>query len=78
MLDEPWEGLDRRAAALLAARLDECAAEGTHIVTASHLDIDELRHTHEMTLDAGRIVRIEAREAALSRGDDARGALRDS
>lgn len=55
LLDEPWEGLDGPNAARLAARLDDCAAEGTHIVTASHLAIDEDRYTHRLVLDGGAI-----------------------
>src|SRR5690606_16672646 len=34
LLDEPWEGLDPDSAALLASRLDDSIAEGTHIVCA--------------------------------------------
>src|SRR5690606_589830 len=43
LLDEPWEGLDPDGAALLASRLDDSISEGTQIVCASHLGIDEAR-----------------------------------
>ncbi|HEX7082104.1 MAG TPA: ATP-binding cassette domain-containing protein [Gammaproteobacteria bacterium] len=56
LLDEPWEGLDRTTAALLAERLDECAAEGTQLVCASHLAIDGARYTHALALEEGVVV----------------------
>ncbi|MBN1240477.1 MAG: ATP-binding cassette domain-containing protein [Gammaproteobacteria bacterium] len=55
LLDEPWEGLDRSAGALLAQRLAESVAEGTHLVCATHLAIDAERYTHELVLDRGAV-----------------------
>ena len=63
LLDEPWEGLDPDNAALLASRLDESTAEGTHIVCASHLAIDEDRYTHELVLERGTIAASGGRTA---------------
>lgn len=56
LLDEPWEGLDPDGAALLASRLDDSISEGTQIVCASHLGIDEARYTHELVLERGAVV----------------------
>ncbi len=55
LLDEPWEGLDRPRIELLAARLDEYAAEGTQIVCATHVDVDADRYTHRLVLEHGAI-----------------------
>ena len=63
LLDEPWEGLDPDNAALLASRLDDSTAEGTHIVCASHLAIDEDRYTHELVLERGTIAASGSRTA---------------
>jgi molybdate transport system ATP-binding protein len=70
LLDEPWEGLDRNSAEMLASRLDECVAEGTHVVCASHLAVDEGRYTHELVLERGEIT-LEARRDAAARANTA-------
>lgn len=57
LLDEPWEGLDAPMAALFNRTLDRMAAHGTQLVCASHLDAHREHFTHELTLDAGRVVR---------------------
>jgi molybdate transport system ATP-binding protein len=56
LLDEPWEGLDAKMAELFSATLDKVAADGTQLVCASHLATHRAHFTHEMTLDAGRVV----------------------
>lgn len=60
LLDEPWEGLDRDASALLNAELDAVIARGTQLVCASHLDASREHFTHELVLDGGKIVRCGA------------------
>jgi len=55
LLDEPWEGLDGRRIGLLAARLDDYAADGTQIVCATHVDVDADRYTHRLVLEGGAI-----------------------
>jgi molybdate transport system ATP-binding protein len=57
LLDEPWEGLDAEMAELFSATLDRVAADGTQLVCASHLSTHRAHFTHELTLDAGRVVR---------------------
>jgi molybdate transport system ATP-binding protein len=57
LLDEPWEGLDAPMAALFNRTLDRMAAHGTQLVCASHLDAHREHFTHELKLDAGRVVR---------------------
>jgi ABC-type molybdenum transport system ATPase subunit/photorepair protein PhrA len=57
LLDEPWEGLDGEASALLSAELDAVVARGTQLVCASHLNRHREHFTHELVLDAGKIVR---------------------
>jgi molybdate transport system ATP-binding protein len=57
LLDEPWEGLDRRNAALLNEHLRRVMAEGTQLVCASHLDVHRELFTHELVLERGRIAR---------------------
>jgi ABC-type molybdenum transport system ATPase subunit/photorepair protein PhrA len=56
LLDEPWEGLDAPMAELLNATLDRVAADGTQLVCASHLATHRSHFTHELTLEAGRVV----------------------
>jgi molybdate transport system ATP-binding protein len=69
LLDEPWEGLDADSGALLASRLDDSIAEGTHIVCASHIMIDEARYTHELVLERGAIAACGRRAEAWGHGD---------
>jgi molybdate transport system ATP-binding protein len=57
LLDEPWEGLDAPTAELLNTVLAAVAADGTQLVCASHLAAHRSLFTHELNLDAGRIVR---------------------
>jgi molybdate transport system ATP-binding protein len=57
LLDEPWEGLDAPMAELLNATLERVAADGTQLVCASHLATHRSHFTHELALDAGRVVR---------------------
>ncbi|HJR69146.1 MAG TPA: ATP-binding cassette domain-containing protein, partial [Gammaproteobacteria bacterium] len=57
LLDEPWEGLDAPMTELFNRTLDRMAADGTQLVCASHLDVHRGHFTHELTLDAGRVVR---------------------
>jgi molybdate transport system ATP-binding protein len=64
LLDEPWEGLDRRTGALLAERLGESVAEGTHLICATHLAIDAQRYTHELALDRGTVAAARLRPRA--------------
>jgi molybdate transport system ATP-binding protein len=59
LLDEPWEGLDATMAELLNTILERVAADGTQLVCASHLETHRAHFTHELTLDAGRVVRSE-------------------
>jgi molybdate transport system ATP-binding protein len=59
LLDEPWEGLDAPMAELFNRTLDRMAAHGTQLVCASHLDAHREHFTHELTLEAGRVVRCE-------------------
>jgi molybdate transport system ATP-binding protein len=56
LLDEPWEGLDAPMADLLNVTLERVAADGTQLVCASHLATHRAHFTHELALDAGRIV----------------------
>jgi molybdate transport system ATP-binding protein len=56
LLDEPWEGLDAPMAELLNVTLERVAADGTQLVCASHLATHRAHFTHELALDAGRIV----------------------
>jgi molybdate transport system ATP-binding protein len=56
LLDEPWEGLDAPTAALFNVTLERVAADGTHLVCASHLATHRAHFTHELVLDAGRVV----------------------
>ena len=56
LLDEPWEGLDAPIAELLNATLERVAADGTQLVCASHLATHRSHFTHELSLDAGRVV----------------------
>jgi ABC-type molybdenum transport system ATPase subunit/photorepair protein PhrA len=55
LLDEPWEGLDRRNAALLNDHLRRVMTEGTQLVCASHLDVHRELFTHELVLHGGAI-----------------------
>ena len=57
LLDEPWEGLDAPNAELLNAVLSSVAAGGTQLVCASHLAAHRSHFTHELELQAGRVVR---------------------
>ena len=57
LLDEPWEGLDAPMADLLNTTLEKVAADGTQLVCASHLATHRAHFTHELALDAGRVVR---------------------
>jgi molybdate transport system ATP-binding protein len=57
LLDEPWEGLDAPMAELLNTTLARVAANGTQLVCASHLTTHRAHFTHELALDAGRVVR---------------------
>ena len=57
LLDEPWEGLDAPMAELLNTTLQKVAADGTQLVCASHLATHRAHFTHELALDAGRVVR---------------------
>ena len=56
LLDEPWEGLDTPMAELLNTTLERVAADGTQLVCASHLTTHRTHFTHELALDAGRVV----------------------
>jgi molybdate transport system ATP-binding protein len=56
LLDEPWEGLDAPMAELLNTTLERVAADGTQLVCASHLTTHRTHFTHELALDAGRVV----------------------
>ena len=56
LLDEPWEGLDAPNAELLNTVLAAVAADGTQLVCASHLAAHRSHFTHEVALDAGRVV----------------------
>jgi molybdate transport system ATP-binding protein len=56
LLDEPWEGLDTPMAELLNTTLERVAADGTQLVCASHLTTHRAHFTHELALDAGRVV----------------------
>ena len=56
LLDEPWEGLDAPMAGLLNATLEKVTATGTQLVCASHLTTHRAHFTHELALDAGRVV----------------------
>jgi molybdate transport system ATP-binding protein len=57
LLDEPWEGLDRRNATLLNDHLRDVQAAGTQLVCASHLDLHRELFTHELVLDGGIIAK---------------------
>jgi molybdate transport system ATP-binding protein len=57
LLDEPWEGLDAPMAELLNVTLERVAADGTQLVSASHLKTHRSHFTHELTLAEGRVVR---------------------
>ena len=57
LLDEPWEGLDAPMAQLLNETLARVTADGTQLVCASHLETHRAHFTHELVLDAGRVVR---------------------
>jgi molybdate transport system ATP-binding protein len=59
LLDEPWEGLDASMTELFNRTLDRMAAHGTQLVCASHLDVHREHFSHELTLEAGRVVRCE-------------------
>ncbi|HEY8520766.1 MAG TPA: ATP-binding cassette domain-containing protein [Gammaproteobacteria bacterium] len=61
LLDEPWEGLDPAAAALLDEVLERVAAGGTQLVCASHLSRHLHHFTHELVLERGEIVAARAR-----------------
>ena len=56
LLDEPWEGLDAPMAELLNTTLERVAADGTQLVCASHLATHRSHFTHELAIDAGRVV----------------------
>ena len=60
LLDEPWEGLDAPMAELLNTTLERVAADGTQLVCASHLATHRSHFTHELALEAGRVVRYSA------------------
>jgi molybdate transport system ATP-binding protein len=57
LLDEPWEGLDAPMAELLNRTLQTVMADGTQLVCASHLSAHRHHFTHELALEAGRVVR---------------------
>jgi molybdate transport system ATP-binding protein len=59
LLDEPWEGLDAPMAELLNATLERVAADGTQLVCASHLATHRSHFTHELALEAGRVMRAD-------------------
>jgi ABC-type molybdenum transport system ATPase subunit/photorepair protein PhrA len=61
LLDEPWEGLDRHASALLNRALAAVIADGTQLVSASHLAAHRELFTHELALEHGRVARAGAR-----------------
>ena len=64
LLDEPWEGLDAPMAELLNRTLAAVIAERTQLVCASHLTAHRGHFTHELVLEAGRVIR----SAQLARG----------
>jgi len=64
LLDEPWEGLDDVVSATLTSALAAVSAHGTQLVCATHLARYRELFTHELELDAGRIVRADRIEAA--------------
>jgi molybdate transport system ATP-binding protein len=55
LLDEPWEGLDQRNAALFNDHLRSVMAAGTQLVCSSHLDAHRKLFTHELVLERGAI-----------------------
>jgi ABC-type molybdenum transport system ATPase subunit/photorepair protein PhrA len=59
LLDEPWEGLDAPMAELLNRTLAAVIAERTQLVCASHLTAHRGHFTHELVLEAGRVIRSE-------------------
>jgi ABC-type molybdenum transport system ATPase subunit/photorepair protein PhrA len=67
LLDEPWEGLDAGISALLNAALDAVAAGGTQLVCASHLSAHREHFSHELALEAGRVIRAGPLAATTSR-----------
>jgi molybdate transport system ATP-binding protein len=64
LLDEPWEGLDAAMAELLNTTLHRVAADGTQLVCASHLQTHRAHFTHELALEAGRVVHLGPTRAA--------------
>ena len=56
LLDVPWEGLGAPMAELLNTTLERVAADGTQLVCASHLATHRSHFTHELAIDAGRVV----------------------
>jgi ABC-type molybdenum transport system ATPase subunit/photorepair protein PhrA len=56
LLDEPWEGLDARTARRLDRALTNIVAGGTQLVCASHLRANREHFTHELALDARRML----------------------
>jgi manganese/iron transport system ATP-binding protein len=61
LLDEPWEGLDAAVSAALEEGLTAAiAAQRTQLVCASHLAAHRRLFTHELALDAGSVVKLEA------------------
>lgn len=66
LLDEPWEGLDAPMAELFNRSLDRMAAHGTQLVCTSHLDAHRKHFTHELTLEAGRVLRCGPIDASVT------------
>ena len=60
LFDEPWEGLDAPMAELLNRTLATVVAAGTQLVCTSHLAAHREHFTHELSLDAGRVVSSRA------------------
>jgi len=56
LLDEPWEGLDRHAAALVLRALERRMAAGAQIICVSHVGTRGLPLERELALRDGRIV----------------------
>jgi molybdate transport system ATP-binding protein len=53
LLDEPWEGLDEDASAVLNRALAATIAHGTQLVSASHLAAHRELFTHEIAIEPG-------------------------
>ena len=53
LLDEPWEGLDEDASAVLNRALAATIVHGTQLVCASHLAAHRELFTHEIAIEPG-------------------------